>query len=116
MARLRRPTLLVGLTIDRDELARRIDARVEEMIDAGAAREARTAKEHGASRTALAALGFEELLEGDIDAVKGAHRAYARRQLTWMRRMEGVELVDRTGRDDGDVAQEIVATLGENGA
>ena len=113
-ARLRRATLLVGLTIDREELAGRIDARVNEMIAAGAADEAREADAHGVSRTARAALGFEELLEGDTDAVKRAHRAYARRQLTWMRRMEGVELIDRTGRDDASVAEEIVAALGEN--
>jgi tRNA dimethylallyltransferase len=114
-AKLRRPTLLVGLTIDRAELARRIDARVDEMIVAGAAEEARAAAEHGASRTARAALGFEELLAGDVDAVKRAHRAYARRQLTWMRKMEGVALIDRTGRDDADVADEVVVSLGENG-
>ena len=41
-----------------------------------------------------------ELLAGDVEAVKRAHRAYARRQLTWMRKMPGVELIDRTGRDD----------------
>jgi tRNA dimethylallyltransferase len=115
-ARMRRPTLLVGLTIDREELAGRIDARVDEMIAAGAADEARAAAESGASRTARAALGFEELLEGDVDAVKRAHRAYVRRQLTWMRRMEGVDLIDRTGRDDGSVADVIVSALGENGA
>jgi tRNA dimethylallyltransferase len=111
-AQLRRPTLLVGLVIDRDELARRIDERVDEMIAAGAAEEARAAAQAGPSRTASAALGFEELLAGDVDAVKRAHRAYARRQLTWMRRMEGVELIDRTGREDGEVAEEIVARLG----
>jgi tRNA dimethylallyltransferase len=110
-ARLRRPTLLVGLTIDREQLAQRIDARVDEMIAAGAAEEARAGADAGASRTARAALGFEELLAGDVDAVKAAHRAYARRQLTWMRRMEGVELIDRTGREDDDVAEEIVASL-----
>jgi tRNA dimethylallyltransferase len=115
-ARMRRPTLLVGLTMDREELAGRIDARVDEMIAAGAADEARAAAESGASRTARAALGFEELLEGDVDAVKRAHRAYVRRQLTWMRRMEGVDLIDRTGRDDGSVADVIVSALGENGA
>jgi tRNA dimethylallyltransferase len=115
-ARMRRPTLLVGLTMDREELAGRIDARVDEMIAAGAADEVRAAAESGASRTARAALGFEELLDGDVDAVKRAHRAYVRRQLTWMRRMEGVALIDRTGRDDGSVAEEIVSVLGENGA
>lgn len=110
-AKLRRPTLLVGLTIDREELGRRIEARVEEMAAAGAAEEARRAAEAGASRTARAALGFEELLAGDLEAVKQAHRAYARRQLTWMRKMPGVDLVDRTGRDDGSIAAQIVSLL-----
>jgi tRNA dimethylallyltransferase len=86
------------------------------MIEAGAAEEVRAAAEAGVSRTARAALGFEQLLT-DIDgapspdvaeAIKAAHRAYARRQVTWMRRMEGVELIDRTGRDDAEVASEIV--------
>ncbi len=111
-AKLRRPTVLVGLTIDREELGYRIEARVEEMVAAGAAEEAHRAAEAGASRTARAALGFEELLAGDLEAVKRAHRAYARRQLTWMRKMPGVEPIDRTGRDDGSVAEQIVARLG----
>ena len=119
-AELRRPAVLVGLTIDREELARRIDARVDAMIAGGAAEEARTADSEGASRTARAALGFEQLL-WDIDgapsaeaieAIKSSHRAYARRQLTWMRRMEGVTLIDRTGRGDTEVAGEIVRLLG----
>jgi tRNA dimethylallyltransferase len=112
-ARLLRPTVLFGLTMERQELERRIEARVEEMVAAGAGEEARRAAEAGASRTARAALGFEELLRGDLEAVKRAHRAYARRQLTWMRKMPGVELIDRTGRDDRSVAEEIVAGLGD---
>jgi tRNA dimethylallyltransferase len=119
-AELRQPTLLVGLTMDRERLAERIDERVDEMIAAGAAEEARAALEAGPSRTARAALGFEQLV-AEIDAapspeaiesIKAAHRAYARRQLTWMRRMEGVELIDRTDRDDGDVAAQIIEGLG----
>ncbi|HMC05934.1 MAG TPA: tRNA (adenosine(37)-N6)-dimethylallyltransferase MiaA [Solirubrobacterales bacterium] len=110
-ARLRRPTALVGLVAERDELARRIDARVDRMIAAGATGEARRAADGGISRTARAALGFDELLAGDADGVKRAHRAYARRQLTWMRKMPGVRLIDRTGRADADAAAEVVASL-----
>ena len=118
-AELRHPTLLIGLTMDREELGRRISVRLDEMLAAGAAEEARAADEAGASRTLRGALGFEELLEGHdaapppeaVEAVKSAHRSYARRQLTWMRRMEGVTLIDRTGRDDGEVAAEIVSKL-----
>jgi tRNA dimethylallyltransferase len=110
-ARLRHPTLLVGLVVDSGELARRIDARAETMLAAGAAAEARRAMTAGASRTARAALGFEDILTGDVEAMKAAHRAYARRQVTWMRRMQEVILIDRTGRSDADVAAEIVALL-----
>jgi tRNA dimethylallyltransferase len=109
--RLRHPTLLAGLTIDREELARRVGRRVELMGEAGAAEEARRADEAGASRTARAAIGFDQLLAGDLEGLKRAHLAYARRQLTWMRRMPGVHLIDRSGRGDGEVADEIVAVL-----
>lgn len=110
-ASLRHPTLLIGLTMSRGLLAERIDARVDRMVEEGAADEARRAAAAGASRTARAALGFDELLEGDPTAMKRAHRAYTRRQLTWMRRMVGVTLVDRTGRDDAAVAAEILELL-----
>lgn len=117
---LRHPGALTGLSIGRVALAGRIDARVEAMIAAGAEEEARLAAERGASRTARGALGFEQLLEGHdaattpevVDAIKAAHRSYARRQLTWMRRMEGVELIDRSGLSDAEVAERVVATLG----
>ena len=47
-----------------------------------------------------------------MEAVKRAHRDYAKRQLTWMRKMPGIELIDRTGRDDPEVAREVVDLLG----
>ena len=118
-AELRHPTLLVGLTMDRERLAERIDARVNEMIAAGAAEEARAALEAGPSRTARAALGFQQLVSDidaapsaeTVDSIKAAHRAYARRQLTWMRRMEGVTLIDRTELDVDSTADQIVGLL-----
>jgi tRNA dimethylallyltransferase len=110
-AELRHPTLLVGLSMARGELGERIDARVDEMVASAAADEARRAAAAGASRTARAALGFEELLHGNPRAMKRAHRQYARRQLSWMRRMEDVRVVDRTGREDADVAAEILDLL-----
>jgi tRNA dimethylallyltransferase len=110
-AQLRVPTTLVGLTIDREQLAERIDARVEAMAAAGAGEEARAADAAGASRTARAALGFEQFLAGDLEGLKTAHRRYARRQLTWMRRMEGVETIDRSGLGDEEVAGRILTML-----
>ena len=107
---MRVPTLLVGLTADRDELRARIEARGDEMVRLGAVEEVRSADLAGARRTARAAIGFDELLRDDAEAMKSAQRA-ARRQLTWMRRMEDVAQIDRTGRGDADVAVEIVSLL-----
>lgn len=110
-ARLRHDTALGAIVVSRDELTRRIDDRVEAMLDGGVVAEAQTAETAGISRTARAALGFEDLLKGDGDAVKRAHRAYAKRQLTWLRRMPGAEIVDRTGRDDAWVAGVLIERL-----
>jgi tRNA dimethylallyltransferase len=106
---VRRPTLLVGLTLERDELYARIDARVEQMLAAGVREEVLRAHAAGASITARKALGFEELLAGDVEAMQRRTRNYARRQLSWMRKLAGVHLIDVTGRSPEEVAQEIVA-------
>jgi tRNA dimethylallyltransferase len=110
-AELRHPALLVGITADADEISDRIEARVEAMVAAGVREEVAAADRAGASRTARAAIGFEQLLAGDVEATKRAQRAYARRQLTWMRRMEGVETIDRTRVSDTDVAEWILAQI-----
>ena len=107
----RRPALLVGLTMERAELYKRIEERVDAMVAAGAVEEVRRAEDAGASRTARKALGYEELLAGDIDEMKTRTRQYAKRQLTWMRRLAGVHTVDVTGREPIGVAEEIVALL-----
>jgi tRNA dimethylallyltransferase len=93
-AELRRPTLLCGLTMERGRLYERIDARVDAMLAAGAEEEVRRADAAGASPTARKALGFEELLRGDPETMKRRTRNYAKRQLTWMRRLEDVNLID----------------------
>jgi tRNA dimethylallyltransferase len=105
------PTRLFGLVRDREDLYARIDARVDAMVQAGAAEEVARADAAGASRTARAALGFSELLGGDVDAMKTRTRRYAKRQLTWMRKLAGVELVDLTGCDADAAADRIARTL-----
>ncbi|HUA05996.1 MAG TPA: tRNA (adenosine(37)-N6)-dimethylallyltransferase MiaA [Solirubrobacteraceae bacterium] len=105
----RHPTLLIGLVMDRPELYERIDARVEAMVAAGAQGEVRAGHAAGASSTARKALGFEELLAGDVDSMKRRTRNYARRQLTWMRKLADVSIVDTTGRSPADAAGEVLA-------
>jgi tRNA dimethylallyltransferase len=105
----RRPTLLIGLVMQRRQLYDQIDARVDAMLAAGAEDEVRRARAAGASATARKALGFEELLAGDIESMKRRTRNYARRQLTWMRKLAGVTVIDRTARGADDVAREVLA-------
>jgi len=104
----RQRTLLVGLVLEREHLYERIDARADAMVAAGAQDEVRRANAAGASVTARKALGFEELLIGDIESMKRRTRNYARRQLTWMRKLAGVHTIDTTGRSPRDVAGEVL--------
>jgi tRNA dimethylallyltransferase len=103
----RHPTTIVGLDMDRARLYERIDARTEAIVAAGAAEEARRADTLGPGRTARKALGFDELLAGDLETMKRRSRNYARRQLTWMRKIPNLQLIDRTGLSDAEVASRI---------
>jgi tRNA dimethylallyltransferase len=105
---LRHPTLLAGLTMDRAALYAAIDARVEAMVAAGVREEVRRAYAAGASQTARKALGFDELLAGDVEAMKRRTRNYAKRQQTWMRKLAGVRIIDVGGRHPAAVAREIL--------
>jgi tRNA dimethylallyltransferase len=107
----RHPTRLFGLIMERGALYATIDRRVDAIVAAGAAREVEEAAQEGASETARKALGFEELLRGDVDAMKRNTRRLAKRQLTWMRKLPNVALIDVTRREPGDVADELVDTL-----
>jgi tRNA dimethylallyltransferase len=101
---MRHPTRLIGLVMEREALHARIDRRVDEIVAAGALAEVQAALRGGVSATAAKALGFNELLDGDVEALKRRTRNYARRQLTWLRKLPDVELVDVTGRSPDDVA------------
>jgi tRNA dimethylallyltransferase len=109
---LRHPTLLVGLVMNREQLYARIDARVDQMLAAGVREEVLRAHTAGASATARKALGFDELLAGDVERMRRRTRNYARRQLTWMRKLAGVHVIDVSGRDPSSVADEIFVAAG----
>jgi tRNA dimethylallyltransferase len=108
-AAMRRPTLLIGLTMERELLYSRIDDRVEAMLAGGAQHEATTANAAGASVTARKALGFEELLAGDAEAMKRRTRNFARRQLTWMRKLAAVNVIDTSRRSPAETAALVMA-------
>ena len=97
-----RPPRYEALTLalsfrERGDLRRRIDRRVDEMVEAGLIHEVRTLLESGVPEgcTAMQAIGYkeftaalkgEESLERAVEEVKLRSRQYAKRQLTWFRR------------------------------
>ena len=96
---------------DRAELYRRIDLRVDQMLENGLMDEIRRLIASGVRRdaTAMQAIGYKEFLdvldgkstfEAATDAVKQGSRRYAKRQLTWFRRHADTCWLDRTEYTD----------------
>ena len=90
--------ILIGLRTDREILYNRINSRVDAMIDQGLVEEARELYTYR-NLNALQTVGYQELfsyferelsLEEAIEAIKMNTRRYAKRQLTWLRKMEEV--------------------------
>ena len=92
-----RPAIQLGVQVDREELDRRIEARVDRMWAAGFADEVRQLAAHGLrdGRTASRALGYQQVLrhldgEWTLDQARAetarATRRFARRQESWFRR------------------------------
>ena len=81
------------------------------MVAAGAIDEVRRAAPPAPRATARKALGFQELLDGDVERMKTNTRRYAKRQLTWLRKLPGAHLIDVTDRTPEDVAAELLAII-----
>jgi tRNA dimethylallyltransferase len=117
---LRRPARLFGIVMDRDAIGRRVRERAGRMLERDVLAEIETATERGASRTARKAMGFEEVaahLAGELELpetralLERRHLAYAKRQLTWMRKLAGVETIDRTALGARETAEAVVERL-----
>jgi tRNA dimethylallyltransferase len=106
----RHPTVLAALVMDRERLYANIEARVDAMVAQGAIEEVKRAAPK-ASVTARKALGFQELLDGDVERMKTNTRRYAKRQLTWLRKLPNAHLIDVTGAAPDDVAAELLAII-----
>ena len=112
----RRPTLVVGLVLSREELDRRIRERARRMFDAGVVDEVRAVLEQPLARTVEKTLGLREIasLEPDeaLERLVTRTRRYTRYQEKWMRRIPGIVLLDGERRAER-VADDILARVGE---
>ena len=123
--RARRPhydALLFGITMDRERLYQRIDARVDAMVEAGLVDEVRALAEGGLAETltAMQAIGYKEVvayldgaltLDEAIEEVKRRSRRYAKRQLSWLRRDGRVRWLDYDRLDEDEAARIVLAAL-----
>ncbi|MDH7569689.1 MAG: tRNA (adenosine(37)-N6)-dimethylallyltransferase MiaA [Armatimonadota bacterium] len=111
----------IGLVRDREELYRRIDERVDQMLAAGLLDEVRRLYDAGMDErlTAIQAHGYKELigyLRGEYDLEEGVRRLkrntrhYARRQLSWLRQEPGIHLV-HAARPAEEVARDVLAII-----
>lgn len=94
----------IGLELEREELYKRIDERMDAMIEAGLFEEAEKLypyREHNALQT----VGYQEIfdfMEGKYDRneairlLKRNSRRYAKRQLTWFKRDEEIRWFSNT--------------------
>ena len=110
--------LWLGLDFaDRAELYRRIDLRVDLMLEAGLISEIRDLLASGIPPkcTAMQAIGYkefvsalngEESMEQAAEEVKKSSRHYAKRQLTWFRRNPAMHWITR---QTGEKNEEILA-------
>lgn len=117
-----RPCDLFILNSPRAELYGRIDARAARMFDEGLIEETERLLGEGLSPElpCMRALGYRhvaELIAGRltredaIAAVAQTHRNYAKRQLTWFRKMKDARWVTVTDRNASLIADEIEKSL-----
>jgi tRNA dimethylallyltransferase len=123
-------TLRIGLRVERSELYRRLDERVDTMLAEGVEEEVRQllAGGLGPDDTAMQGIGYKELsawIRGEMsrDAVvelwKQRTRNYAKRQETWFKKDAAVRWIDVSGRSRDEVLNQVAglvesAVEGEN--
>ncbi|MDZ7369906.1 MAG: tRNA (adenosine(37)-N6)-dimethylallyltransferase MiaA [candidate division KSB1 bacterium] len=113
------PTCWIGLTRSREQLYKRIEQRVDEMIAAGLVEEAESLLQMGFSPdlNSLRTVGYQEAFaflagkmsrEEMIRQIKLETRRYAKRQLTWFRRDDRIHWIDLDQIETEEAAQEIL--------
>jgi len=131
MSRLEPPPykyITYGLNWDRKKLYERINKRVDMMIENGLIDEVKKLVESGYDRssTAMQAIGYKEVLnylegktslEETIYIIKRDTRRYAKRQMTWFRKMQEIKWIDIDENVDfkqtaEKIIQECIATHG----
>lgn len=96
--------VIYGLYFDRAELYDRINQRVDQMMEQGLVEEVKQIQEkYQKFPTAMQAIGYKEVvdyLEGNctkeemVEKIKMETRRYAKRQMTWFRKIQEIQWID----------------------
>lgn len=110
----------IGLTRDRTELYELIEKRVEAMLAKGLIDEVKNLLAMSPGKTALQAIGYKEItsfLKGGLSLDKAAAlikqrtRNYAKRQITWFKKEEGISWLEVTGLSTSQEIYKAIAIL-----
>ena len=112
---------IIGINAnDRQILYDRINLRVDLMLQAGLIKEAESFFASQISKTARQAIGYKELkpyfaglcsLEEAVEKLKMETRRYAKRQLTWFRKREGINWIYIDEKNKREIVEEASAIL-----
>lgn len=113
--------IMIGLTTDRENLYKRIDVRVDEMVDEGLLKEAKMMYDKKISSKALkTAIGYKELfpyfdgnisLEDALNEIKKASRHYAKRQYTFFKNQLPVTWFETNYQDFSKTIEEVISYI-----
>jgi tRNA dimethylallyltransferase len=115
--------LQIGLTMERQEIYRRIDERVDRMIEAGLVEEVRGLVEqgYGYDLSSMSGLGYQQIglylrgevsLEKAIQFIKSHTRRFVRHQYNWFRLDdENIRWFDVLGDRYGEIRGSVAAFL-----
>lgn len=118
-------TFKIGLDLDREELYRRIDERVERMIDKGLLREVETLMKmgYGKELKPMQSLGYKQMMQylsGEcgwteaVSRIKRETRRYAKRQRTWFKADSEVQWRNESS-ERGKILEEVRSFLNRGG-
>lgn len=120
-------TLLIGLTADRAELYRRIDLRVEQMIERGLTREVKRLIDMGYSpdMPSMSGIGYRQIelflkgeltLEAAAAQIKFESHRFVRHQYNWFRlKDDRIQWFDITGEADSEIMALVEGFITGNG-
>jgi tRNA dimethylallyltransferase len=100
--------LKIGISVDREELRRRIDRRVDWMIEDGLVGEVESLRGmgYGSGLKPMQSIGYKEInryLDGElelgkaVELIKRDTKRFAKRQMTWLRRDKEIKWFDLPG-------------------